>query len=255
MDSRLRALAVAIGVGVAGLGVSVVLTLLLGLSTSLAGITLSPTLSIVLSLLLTQGISFLGAGYAYLRNRGIPLSAIGLEMPTGKELAIGLGALILANVSVLVFGLLIQLTGTEPASNQIVSMGLENPEILLVLVPGSFLLIGPGEELLFRGVVQNRLRESFRAVPGVVIASVIFAAIHFGSLSSTDPLAVAGSIGVLLGPSLVLGAVYEYTRNLVIPMLVHGAYNAMRFLALYVLATSDIDMAEAGVSVLVAALP
>ncbi len=44
---------------------------------------------------------------------------------------------------------------------------MENPDVLLLLIPASFLLIGPGEELLFRGVVQGRLRDYFGLMSGV----------------------------------------------------------------------------------------
>jgi membrane protease YdiL (CAAX protease family) len=38
---------------------------------------------------------------------------------------------------------------------------------------------------------------------------------------------------VLVGPALVFGTVYELTENLVVPAMVHGAYNATLFTLLY----------------------
>lgn len=255
MDSRLRAVGVGIGVGVAGIGTALVLVLLTSLLLGLLGVEITPVLSIVLSLLLTQGVAFLGVGYLYLRERGIPLRSIGIRLPTVKELGLVIGALVLSMVYLLIVGTILQQTGTESADNQVADMAMQNPEIVLYLLPGSFLLIGPGEELLFRGVVQNRIREEFSAVPGVIIASAIFAAIHVGSLVAADPSAILVSLTVLLGPSLILGALYEYTRNLVVPILVHGTYNAIIFLSLYLVATGRVEEGGNAAAAVVAVLP
>ncbi len=255
MDSRLRAIGVGVGLGIAGIGVAIVLVLLSGLMLSLAGVTITPVLSIVLSLLLTQGVAFLGVGYLYLRERGIPVRSIGLRVPSIKEFGVVIGALVLSFVYLIAVSRLLAATGTESAENQIAGMAMENPQIVLYLLPGAFLLIGPGEELLFRGVVQNRIREEFSAVPGVVIASVIFAAIHVGSLVASNPSAMLVTIGVLMGPSLILGGIYEYTKNLVVPILVHGTYNAIIFLSLYLVATGAVEQSGNAAATVVAALP
>lgn len=255
MNDRLRAVGVGAGVGIAGIGAALVLVLLSALLLGVIGVTITPVLSIVLSLLLTQGVAFLGVGYLYLRNRGIPVRSIGLQVPSIKQFGIVIGALVLSFVYLIAVSQLLTATGTEAAENQVAGMAMENPEIVLYLLPGAFLLIGPGEELLFRGVVQNRIREAFSPVPGVIIASAIFAAIHVGSLVATDPSAVLVSIGVLMGPSLILGGIYEYTRNLVVPILVHGTYNSIIFLSLYLVATGGVEQSGNAAATIVAALP
>jgi len=253
MYSRLRAVGVGLGVGVAGLVGGTILALLVAILLSSAGVTITPVLNIVLSLLLLTGVGFMGTAYLYLRRRGIPLSSLGIRMPTLTEVGLVIGALVLSMVYLTVVGQIIQQTGTETADNQIADLAMENPEIVLYLLPGAYLLIGPGEELLFRGVVQNRIREEFSAVPGIVIASVIFAGVHITSLVAADPSAILTSLTVLLGPSLLLGTLYEYTRNLMVPILVHGSYDAIIFLALYAVATGAVD--EGGTAAtLVAAL-
>jgi hypothetical protein len=114
----------------------------------------------------------------------------------------------------------------------VAEIGFQNPEVLLLLVPASFLLIGPGEELLFRGVVQGRIREAFGPVPGIALASAIFAAIHYFALTGGAGGRLV-TIGILFLPSVVFGAAYELTDNLVVPSLIHGAYNATLFTVLY----------------------
>lgn len=253
MDSRLRAVAVGLGVGVTGLFTAGVLVFLSALLLGALNVEITPVLGIILALLLTQGVAFFGVGYLYLRSRGIPFRSLGFRLPSLKQLGLVIGALVLSMGYLVVVGTIIQQTGTETADNQIADMAMDNPEIVLYLLPGSFLLIGPGEELLFRGVVQNRIREAFTAVPGIIIASIIFASIHITSLVTADPSAVLTSLTVLLGPSLLLGALYEYTKNLVVPILVHGTYNAIIFLSLYAVATgaaADGGTAAAVVAVL-----
>ncbi|MDY7081104.1 MAG: CPBP family intramembrane glutamic endopeptidase, partial [Halobacteria archaeon] len=112
--------------------------------------------------------------------------------------------------------LLIAQTGVESAQNQIEQQGQQNPKIFLLLIPLAFLLIGPGEELLYRGVIQNTIREKMGPVSAIGIASLIFAVIHItalaGSLSS-----MLVYIIVVFGLSLILGSTYEKSGNLVVP--------------------------------------
>lgn len=239
MNPRLRAIGTGVGLGVLGISFGFLLVLVAGLSLGLAGVAIGPVLNIGLSLFLVQGIGMMGVGYAYLRWKGIRLGSIGVRLPTLRNIGVVVGAFLLSIGYLIVAGQLIQLLGAETADNNVVEMGLENPEILLWLIPGAYLFIGPGEELLFRGVVQTRIREVFPPVSGVVIASVIFAGIHFPALSYGAPLtAKLTTLVVLIGPSLILGASYEYTGNLFVPILIHGTYNSLLFLALYLQATA-----------------
>jgi hypothetical protein len=239
MNPRLRAIGVGVGLGALGIGVGFLLLLVAGLSLTLAGLSIGPVLNIGLSLFLVQGIGLMGVGYAYLRRRGVTLGSIGVRLPSLRDLGVVVGAFVLSIGYLVIASQIIQLLGAETAENNVVSMGLENPIILLWLIPGAYVFIGPGEELLFRGVIQTRIREVIPPVTGVVVASIIFAGIHLPALSYGAPLsAKLTSLVVLMGPSLILGASYEYTDNLVVPILIHGSYDALLFIGLYVLAIS-----------------
>jgi len=228
---QLRAVGAGIGIGVGGLALGVVLTIGAIL---LAGLVLDvgPAELIVLSLLMTQGVGMGSAAVAYVRWRGVGLEYVSARVPSLTEVVWVVVAYVVALGGVWLVGVLLTLADAPTADNQVTDIAIENPEVLLVLIPGSFLLIGPGEELLFRGIVQARIREAFGPVPGVTIASVIFAAVHFVALSGGASGRLV-TVGVLLVPSLVLGATYEYTGNLAVPALIHGAYNATLFIALY----------------------
>lgn len=243
---QVRAVGVGLGVGLLGIVLAAVFVFVGAGALYVVQGQLSPLLLIAVSLLLGQGVAFMGTAYAYLHWRGLPLRSVGLRVPTVTELAIGAGVFGITVLYLLVAGFLMQQTGTQGANNQVADLAMENPEIILALLPGAYLLIGPGEELLFRGVVQGRLRESFSAVPAILIASVIFAGIHVFSLQPTAPLsAKLVTIVLLMGPSIAFGAVYEYTENIVIPALLHGTYDAFLFIALYLVASGALGDASA----------
>ena len=170
-----------------------------------------------------------------LRWLDIDRSWIDLSVPSLRELGLtvaGLVGLILAlNVlSVLIVEL--GLPSVESSVEQRASQS-PNPEFILVLVPLSFLAIAPSEELLYRGLVQKYLYDTLGKNGAVVAASAIFAAIHFGQYASPNPLRMAVSLAVVFLLSLILGYVYARSENLVVPILVHGAYNAITFGMMY----------------------
>jgi hypothetical protein len=188
---------------------------------------------IVLSAVLLQGFAFGGTAAVYLRLRGRGFDTLGVSVPDLREALWAASGYVLALVGAMVAGAIAILAGLEPAQNRVSELGQGNPEVFLLLIPISFLLIGPGEELLFRGIIQGRLREVFGPVTAIALASVVFAAAHVTSLSG----ALSGraiTIGLLLIPAVVLGVVYEYTDNVVVPALTHGAYNATLFALAYV---------------------
>jgi membrane protease YdiL (CAAX protease family) len=255
---QLRAVGVSVGVGLLGIVLAAVFVFVGAGALYLLQGEPSVLLLLAISLLLGQGVAFMGTAYAYLRWRGLPLQSVGIRVPSLKELAIGAGVFVVTILYLMGAGFLMQQTGTEGASNNVATLAMENPEIILLLLPGAYLLIGPGEELLFRGVVQGRLRESFSAVPAILIASVIFASIHVFSLQAGAPLsAKLVTITLLMGPSIAFGAVYEYTENIVIPALLHGTYDAFLFIALYVVASGGMEAPESGsaVAAVLATLP
>ena len=83
-------------------------------------------------------------------------------------------------------------------------------------------LSGLGEEALFRGVLQNEF--------GLVVATVLFAALHVGpSRRYLVWTAFAAVVGLLLG------TLYLWTGSLIAPIVAHGTINLfnLRYLARY----------------------
>jgi membrane protease YdiL (CAAX protease family) len=231
--SRPRAFGVALSVGICGLIVAFVLGTTIILSLGFVGIEISALTLLVISLITGQGIAFGGVALLYLRFRDLGWGYIGVRIPSFRDVIAAVAGYLLAFVGLFAGTVLVALTGVQTAQNQVSQVATQNPEVLLLLIPASFLLIGPGEELLFRGVVQGRIREAFGPVSGVFLASAIFAAIHFTALTGGIGGRLA-TIGVLFLPSLVFGAAYEFTDNLAVPAFIHGAYNATLFTLLYI---------------------
>ena len=221
---KIRALGGALGVVAAAVVAAVVLPLSAFAVMAVMGVQPAPSLLVMLSIVLTQGVSFGGVALAYLVLRRGKVS-VPLRWPSLRDLQWMVGGSALALLAMLAGGIVVTLLGLDAGAHQMRELGFADPEIFMLLIPLSFLLIGPGEELLFRGVVQGRLRQAFGAGAAVSIAAVVFAAIHIVAL--TGPLSVRlTGVAVLVLPSLVFGISYERTRNIAVPAVIHGAYNA-----------------------------
>lgn len=92
---------------------------------------------------------------------------------------------------------------------------------LLVLA----VIAGVAEELLFRGVIQPWMENSWGAGIGLIGSSILFGLLH-----AITPLyaLLATSVSIYLGCSLDYGG----ERNLLTPIVIHSAYDYLVFLAL-----------------------
>lgn len=195
----------------------------------------SGTTLLGISLVTLQGAAFPLVAFLYLRWRGLNRSFLRVSWPSISDLAWVVGGYVVA------FGLLVGATvalqyfSVETASNQAAQTAQQAPWIIPYLIPLQFLLVGPGEELLFRGIVQGTLREHFGKWSAILLASAAFAPAHILALTGSLQAALA-SIAVLFVPSIVFGYVYERTGNLAAPILLHGCYNATIFTLMYVAA-------------------
>ncbi|HKJ58990.1 MAG TPA: type II CAAX endopeptidase family protein [Halobacteriales archaeon] len=132
--------------------------------------------------------------------------------------------------------LVVQLLGLPVAGNAITEFpGLDVGTIVLLLVPISIVVVGPAEELLFRGVIQRYLEGGFTRTWAILGTGVLFSLVHLPTtfLADPNPAAVATTLVLLFGLSLVLSYLYAWTGNLVVPILAHGLYDALLFALAY----------------------
>lgn len=185
------------------------------------------------------GLALVAAGYLAVRD--LDLSYVDIEVPGLRDLAYAVAGTVVLLGAVVAVSLLFRALGVPAAQSAIEQQATEgDPSFLLVLVPLSYLAIAPGEELVFRNVVQKYLGEHFSSWAAVVVASVVFAAVHFQQYADPNPVATLNTLVVILFLSLVLGFAYERTENLTVPILIHGSINAVQFAALYIRITGGV---------------
>jgi membrane protease YdiL (CAAX protease family) len=227
----LRAVVESVGV----IGVALVLALVFGIVGAVAmlfaGFEFPSTPVLVVSLVGTQS-GFVVAVFAFLRWRGEPLSNVGLEVPDVKGIVLVVVGLVVTLATAIGVSIAVQFLDLQPAENATTAQASGDPTSLLLLIPVMLLVVGPAEELLFRGVIQRRLRERASAPVAIVLGGALFASVHFIALIG-DLSAIATTIGILFFPSLVFGALYEYGKNVVVNALVHGLYNSVLLLIAY----------------------
>lgn len=86
-------------------------------------------------------------------------------------------------------------------------------------------IAGISEELLFRGVIQPWIEASWGITAGLIGSNIVFGLVH-----AVTPLyaVLAALVGIYLGLSLDYGG----ERNLLIPIIIHGFYDFLAFVAL-----------------------
>ena len=95
----------------------------------------------------------------------------------------------------------------------------------VILSVAMILLIAPlVEEFLFRGCMQNWLRRHIGTPLAVILTSLVFAFMHYSPSqgASNFPLIIS-----LFSFSLYLGFLYEKTRSLLAPMILHMTFNGI----------------------------
>lgn len=228
---------------VAGLFQSLGFALLVPAGTALESV--SPAGNAALTAL--QFVGFLVVCLVYLDYRD-DRSLVALRRPRLSDAAwivAGLVGLYVLNDAV---GIALSNFGVEPAANQAIESGREQPPLLLYLAVVSVCFVAPAEELLFRGLVQGLLRRAAGVVPAVVVTSLVFGLVHSFALVSAGGGApalsgIAAYVAVAAALGLVLGTLYEYTETLVVPVAIHGLWNALLFLQVYAAESGLIEAA------------
>lgn len=96
------------------------------------------------------------------------------------------------------------------------------------------IVAGAVEEILFRGYLQTKLIASLdgpgrrRIAIGVMVASLLFAAYHIPRVlidGAPDGMGGVEYLLMLTGAGIAYGVLYEFTHNLLIPILIHAAGN------------------------------
>ncbi|WP_132058971.1 CPBP family intramembrane glutamic endopeptidase [Halorussus amylolyticus] len=231
----LKRVATATGLSVLGVAFSVLLSI------PVFFVSLDLLTEFVVALVLSE-LGFVAAALVFLRATGRGWDYLNLGFLSRREV----GFVVAGTVGLFVFRIVAilaaQALGLPLAGNSITQLAEEGVlATLLVLIPLSILVIGPAEELLFRGVVQPYLSESIPEWAAIVFASVLFALVHVPTsfVATPNPVAVGVTLTILFGLSILLGYLYVWSGNLLVPILVHGFYDALLFALAYLVLSSD----------------
>ncbi len=170
-------------------------------------------------------------GVLYLHRHGVPFSYVRARRPGLRDVGATVVAVLVLVALAAVLPAIIAWLGLPFTDHNITDSIQANPAVALVFLPLSVLVVGPAEEFLYRGIIQTRLTSVFDTWSAVGVASVIFAVVHF--IAYLDPTNVPGTVVTIfllvLPLGAILGVVYEYSDNLLVPALAHGLYNAITF--------------------------
>jgi uncharacterized protein len=191
-------------------------------------------LTVVISLFCVQGLAVVWVHIFIKLNNTTWGEAFGVAQRNfGHALAIALLALPLVLIGMALFtalssALLNILAGSlgydwlKPQPQVIVELLRKDwPMWLLILQGFGAIVLAPvGEELIFRGVLYGFFKQRGYARLGLWITSVLFAVVH-GNL--------AGFVFFIF-MAFVLVAIYERTKNLFAPILLHSLFNSFGFI-------------------------
>ena len=109
----------------------------------------------------------------------------------------------------------------------------ESPGYFILAIVVIAVIPGVGEELLFRGFLQNILKRIFKNDHiAIWIAAILFSAIHF-QFYGFIPRMLLGAL---------FGYLYVWTGNLLIPIIAHFLNNSISLIALYIYQKGLIDI-------------
>ncbi|MGV9173103.1 MAG: CPBP family intramembrane glutamic endopeptidase [Promethearchaeia archaeon] len=164
-----------------------------------------------------------------------------------KELAIGLifavvgiflvGFVSLATEFLLEFFFNIQIVSAEDVPTNDIDFVISSAEIIEIILLAIIMIgvVGPSEEILFRGFMQKGLVNRLGEIWGVLITAFIFAIIHLITLvfiAVSSPFTFVVLFILMFMPyfaiSLMLGLLFRWRdQNLLAVIITHGVYNAL----------------------------
>lgn len=172
---------------------------------------------------------------AYFRLTDRTLAFLDVRVPDRRDVGYVVGGVVALLVLQWTLAVVLQQLGISTASHSVEQAARGSPDVLLLLVPASWLVIGPGEELLYRNIIQKSLYDTFGGWGAVLVGSIVFALAHIPAYGAgASPTSLAVTLVVIFALSLVLGATYLRTGNLTVSVLIHGTFDAIVFVAMYV---------------------
>jgi membrane protease YdiL (CAAX protease family) len=168
-------------------------------------------------------IMFFAVALSFVRYKGVGLKELGLRKANVKVLTVAS----LAALPLPVYILQEVIFGPDPLAQLVAEAATPRNSLQLVaLVAISLALVGPCEELAFRGFIQKGFENALSKRKGLLIASGLFALSH--GLNTLYPV-----LPVFVG-ALCLGYAWHRTDgNTTVSALMHGVYDSIIFAVAY----------------------
>ena len=103
---------------------------------------------------------------------------------------------------------------------RIESIGTDEP-LKIISAFFLFLVVGTGEEIIFRGVLFRWIDEKWGFMVALIVSALLFGLIHISESNAT----LWSSIAIAVEAGLLLGAAYKYSGTLWLPIGIHWAWN------------------------------
>ena len=170
--------------------------------------------------------AMLTVGYWYMTRR---MNGVPVRIPSGRQLGVVIGGTVAAIVVAIGFEVVRSVLGVAQAPTVVTQAGEQNPRVFVLVALLSVLVVGPAEEFLFRGAFQGKLRTVSGPVVSIGVPAVLFGLLHVSNyLFAGEPLlsgALWFAILTITVNGIIFGVIFEWTNNLVVPILIHGLFN------------------------------
>jgi membrane protease YdiL (CAAX protease family) len=131
--------------------------------------------------------------------------------------AMGVGAGLAVFLLSLLVGVVLELLGFPVQEQAWILELLRDREQLLGLAPWMIFIVPVSEETFFRAYVFKMLTQRAGLAAGLVISSIMFAAVHFNP----------SGFFIYFGIGIVLGYIYHRTSNIAAPIAGHIVHNVL----------------------------
>lgn len=218
---------------VAGMGIGAAVLFAPLISTGNLSSGQAPPAPFTLGILAVQAIVMLGAVWLLgLKRRNYRWADLGLTPTSPSWIAAAVAIFVVLRLFTVALSILLAQLGVQSMQAQALAPGMTGlpGAIGMLLLAGVAIPIA--EEIFFRGVVYRWLRDKWGVAVGAIVSGVIFGLAHF------EPATVVPA--VLLGIALAL--VYERSRSLWPPILIHVLNNALALALLYVLIATGVPI-------------
>lgn len=165
-------------------------------------------------------------GYLWMTRR---LNRFPVSVPSTRQFGVVVAGIVGAFVVQLVLDVGRSVLGVGVAPTVLTRLGQQNTSVFLFALAVQLVLVGPAEEFLYRGALQGQLRTVFGPTVSIGLPAVLFGLFHIPNYvfagASLMSAAMWYSLVVIAASGAVFGYLFEWTDNLVVPILSHALLN------------------------------